>query len=227
MSCFNFNCLNRNNCGQSNCPRYIQGPTGPQGPRGLIGPQGATGEPGPQGPQGIQGPVGPVGPIGATGPIGPQGPTGATGPQGPQGIQGPVGPQGPVATDIIANFLNDSTGVLAIGSDIPLEDYINLSDGDITHVTESPDLTLTEGYYLVSYSANATATADGNIGIAMYINDVELPASESLTDSLNGNLAKSYLINVTDGTVINFETIGTVTGTINDLSVVVRKLYTE
>jgi len=220
MSCFNFNCCQRNNW-QNNCPRFIQGPTGPQGPRGLIGPQGPQGATGPAGPIGPTGATGPTGPIGATGPIGPQGPIGPTGPQGA------TGPQGPASTDIIANFINDATGVLTVGSDIPLEDYINLSDGDITHVTGSPDITLADGYYLVSYSANAVANGTGTVGISMAINGVTLPLSESVGSDANTNLSKTYIINVTDGTVINFETIGSVEASFDDLSVVVRELYTE
>ena len=151
-------------------PQGPQGPAGPQGPIGLTGATGATGATGPQGPAGPQGPIGLRGATGATGATGPQGPigltgaTGATGATGPQGPVGPTGPQGPAGVDGLSNavYALTSNGTLAPSEASPVA--ISVQTPNNTTTVAGGTLTVTAGYYLVTYFITGSS-ADMNLSL--------------------------------------------------------------
>ena len=137
------------------CPSMIAGPTGPTGPQGIQGPTGPTGPQGIQGPTGPTGPTGATGETGATGPAGPAGSTGAagvTGATGPTGPTGPAGPTGSLPNQAFASYYTYGAA-LTRGNMIPLFASVSDTTGNITQ-TDSTQITLQSGVYLVSYSAS-------------------------------------------------------------------------
>ncbi len=159
------------------------GPAGPSGEPGATGPTGATGPAGPTGASGATGPTGAIGPAGATGPTGPTGSTGTTGPTGATGSTGPTGPAGPsgepgaigptgaagttgptgptgatgpagqTPNDVFASF-STIFASFTVGSLIPLFPDITDPTGNIVS-TDLEHITLSPGYYLVSYKVSA------------------------------------------------------------------------
>ena len=139
----------------------MTGATGPTGPTGATGETGATGPAGPTGVTGETGATGPAGPAGttgvtgATGPAGPAGPTGAagvTGATGPTGPTGPAGPTGSLPNQAFASYYTYGAA-LTRGNMIPLFASVSDTTGNITQ-TDSTQITLQSGVYLVSYSAS-------------------------------------------------------------------------
>ena len=137
------------------------GATGPTGPTGATGETGATGPAGPTGATGETGATGPAGPAGTTGvtgaigPAGPAGPTGAagvTGATGPTGPTGPAGPTGSLPNQAFASYYTYGAA-LTRGNMIPLFASVSDTTGNITQ-TDSTQITLQSGVYLVSYSAS-------------------------------------------------------------------------
>ena len=240
--CFNFCCNNQNNC--QNRQRVIIGPTGPVGPRGPVGPtgpqgpQGPQGETGPQGPIGATGPIGPVGPqgpvgatgatgatgpqgpVGATGATGPQGPvgaTGATGPQGPAGATGATGPQGPAgqsdglfAVSNIATIATESTVPLTLSTQTPTS----------TSTLAGDTITLTQGYYLVSFYATGTST---DFNLSLLVNGTEAYSLET-DDTTLDTLSKTVIVNATEGTTLTLSNSGTADLTLDNAGISVVKL---
>lgn len=135
----------------------VYGEQGPMGPRGEPGPPGCPGERGETGPQGV---------------TGPQGPQGAVGPMGPKGDQGPRGPAGPAGypqNSIFAVFSGRALRLPDNGS-LPLKieiaditQNITLCDGDF--------ISLTVGYYAISFFGSAVMKKRGSLKIMPIIND--------------------------------------------------------
>lgn len=177
----------------NNCGCYgpgFGGIVGPAGPMGLQGPSG------PQGRQGIQGPAGPAGPQGLVGPAGPQGPVGPAGPQGSAGE---------TATNQNAVLYAAEAQTVADGATVPLATNVINSTGDIT-ASGTDGVTLTPGQYLVSFTADASDAAAGDIGAALALDGAALPyASSSVTTSG----ADERL--VTLNSVVNVPAAGTLT----------------
>ncbi len=204
MSCYNRYRNDFNNCGCSgNRDRIIVYPTanvglrGPQGPMGLQGPAGPQGIPGPQGPIGLTGAVGPQGPVGATGAVGPQGPAGAT---------GAVGPQGPAGTfDLISATLY-GTGLTATTPVFTESTLIPTAQTAISYDAATGVTTLEAGTYLVTYGANYTSDGASQPSMALSVNgttdDRTLTTGLIGTTGQSGNLSKTALLTVTDGTTL-------------------------
>ena len=217
-------------------PAGATGAVGPQGPVGPVGPAGATGAVGPQGPVGPIGPTGatgatgatgPAGPIGPQGPVGPTGATGATGATGPAGPIGPQGPAGASATNLIADFYQTNSGVLAIGASIPLVQDNNFAPTDIVLDAGASSITLTAGSYLIVYDVDATSANTGDAGVALYLNDVLVPKTASnatITGGETANMASSFILTVADGDVIELVNTSLADTTYENVNLVVQKL---
>ena len=209
-------CNNQQNC---NRPRVIVGPQGPQGARGPVGPQG---------PQGEQGLIGPQGLTGATGPVGPQGPqgetgaTGATGPQGPQGLTGATGPQGPQGEPGTsdATYLSATASTVQADATIPLT--LNTQTPNSSMTVENNGVTLTSGYYLVSfYLTGSTTGTDIEVSLeqnASVISSIVDSGASTITSS------KTVLVSASDGDVLTL--VNTATSALNaeDVGLTVLKI---
>lgn len=105
-------------------------------------------------------------PQGGIGPAGPAGPQGIQGPAGPQGIPGPAGARGPqgVAPDnIFASFYTFAR--LFINAEaIPFETSISDPTGHI-FLSDETHITLSSGYYLISYHVSNLMTTAGYMQI--------------------------------------------------------------
>lgn len=122
-----------------------QGGIGPAGPAGAQGPRGLTG---PAGPQGIQGPAGPQG---------------IPGPAGAMGPQGPRGPQGAAPDNIFASFYTFAR-LFTNAEAIPFETSIPDPTGHI-FLSDETHITLSSGYYLISYHVSNLMTTAGYMQI--------------------------------------------------------------
>lgn len=140
------------------------GPAGPIGPQGPAGAQGAQGIAGPAGPRGLQGE---------------QGPQGVPGEQGPQGIQGEPGT---AATNENAVFYEAAQSAVTAGSPVPLTNNIVNSTGSIAP-SGTTGITLAPGQYLVTFTSDVTAPADGTSGAVFSLNGGPVTYTESLIDA--------------------------------------------
>ncbi len=133
------------------------GPPGPMGPRGEPGPPGCPGERGDTGPQGV---TGPQGPQGATGPMGPRGEPGARGPEGPPGY-----PQNSIfATFLGQNLMMPESACLPLKIEIP-DPTQNIS------LCNNCTVSLTPGYYTISYYISAEMKRHGFMALTPVLND--------------------------------------------------------
>ena len=133
------------------------GPPGPMGPRGEPGPPGCPGERGETGPQGV---TGPQGPQGATGPMGPRGEPGARGPEGPPGY-----PQNSIfATFLGQNLMMPESACLPLKIEIP-DPTQNIS------LCNNCTVSLTPGYYTISYYISAEMKRHGFMALTPVLND--------------------------------------------------------
>ena len=157
--------------GPPGCPGE-RGETGPQGPRGEPGPPGCPGERGETGPQGPRGEPGPpgcpgergeTGPQGGTGPQGPQGERGPMGPKGETGERGPMGPAGYPQNSIFATFSGEGLSMSEHAS-LPLKIQIPDITQNIT-LCNGTSLSLTPGYYAISYYISASVKKHGFISL--------------------------------------------------------------
>ena len=120
------------------------------------------------------GPTGATGPVGATGPAGQIGPTGATGPTGPAGAAGEVGPTGATGPagvappDAFASFI-DYEDLFTSGDRITLFPSVPDPTGNITESTLT-EVSLTAGYYLVTYSVSAILRDPNYIQVTPFYN---------------------------------------------------------
>ena len=124
-----------------------------------------TGPMGPVGTQGVQGAQGPTGPSGSPGATGPTGPTGATGPSGATGATGPAGVAPP---DAFASFI-DYEDLFTSGDRITLFPSVPDPTGNITESTLT-QVSLTPGYYLVTYSVSAILRDPNYIQVTPFYN---------------------------------------------------------
>ena len=162
--------------------------------------------------------VGPMGPAGPQGPVGPVGPTGATGATGPQGPVGPVGPS-PIEDLAIASLTNTAAATITdLGDYIP---FNNTNTVQNATVTDSDSITVTNGgTYYITYGLN-DATATGDTGVSLYINNTEnvnttLNISDTVTSASGGiilNLSAGDSISL--GKSVNATPITLSAGTMN------------
>ena len=123
---------------------------------------------------GRRGAAGEIGPTGATGPAGPAGaagevgPTGATGPAGEIGPTGATGPAGVAPPDAFASFI-DYEDLFTSGDRITLFPSVPDPTGNITESTLT-QVSLTAGYYLVTYSVSAILRDPNYIQVTPFYN---------------------------------------------------------
>ena len=145
-----------------------QGPTGPSGSPGATGPTGPTGATGPSGATGATGPAGPLGTAGEVGPTGATGPTGPAGAAGEVGPTGATGPAGVAPPDAFASFI-DYEDLFTSGDRITLFPSVPDPTGNITESTLT-QVSLTAGYYLVTYSVSAILRDPNYIQVTPFYN---------------------------------------------------------
>ena len=134
-----------------------RGEPGPMGPRGEPGPPGCPGERGETGPQGV------------TGLQGPQGATGPMGPRGEPGPRGPAGPPGYPQNSIFAMFSGQEL-IMPENASLPLKVEIP----DVTRnicLGNNCFVTLTPGYYAVSYYITTVTRRRGLIRLIPIVNN--------------------------------------------------------
>ena len=105
---------------------------------------------------------GEIGPTGATGPAGPAGPAGEIGPTGA------TGPAGVAPPDAFASFI-DYEDLFTSGDRITLFPSVPDPTGNITESTLT-QVSLTAGYYLVTYSVSAILRDPNYIQVTPFYN---------------------------------------------------------
>lgn len=171
--------------GLPGCPGGCGG-TGPQGPPGCPGERGETGPQGPrgeQGPPGCPGERGETGPQGVTGPQGPQGERGPMGPRGETGERGPMGPAGYPQNSIFASFSGQGLSMPEHAS-LPLKIQIP----DITQnisLCNGTSLSLTTGYYAISYYISTSVKKHGFISLTPMLNNCRQAAYAAYAEAAN------------------------------------------
>lgn len=181
------------------------GATGPTGPTGATGMRGPAGNTGATGRDGMAGPTGPTGVTGATGATGPTGATGAAGTQGARGLTGPTGPAGEDAHDIFASFIGYEE-VFSSGDMIVLYPSITDITGNISE-NGYTQITLTAGYYLVSYSVSGVLRNAGYVQVTPYYNGAtHLETGVYFATSANGSSAAGsahFILEAADDTTFS------------------------
>lgn len=125
---------------------------------------------------------------GATGPMGPQGiagergETGATGPTGPTGATGATGPAGGISVNENASTYTFGPQTAVNGTPITL--MTELTNNGL-ETTRDSIIVKNDGTYIVCYSINKVANAADGDHVAIYVNEVEIPATrkQMLTNS--------------------------------------------
>ena len=184
------------------------GPVGTQGVQGAQGPTGPSGSPGatgPTGPTGATGPSGATGPAGPMGPAGEVGPTGATGPAGEIGPTGATGPAGVAPPDAFASFI-DYEDLFTSGDRITLFPSVPDPTGNITESTLT-QVSLTAGYYLVTYSVSAILRDPNYIQVTPFYNGTaHLETGVYFATTANGSSAvgaSSFILYAPEATVFS------------------------
>ena len=147
--------------------------------------------------------------------VGPQGPAGPMGPQGLQGPMGATGPQGPAGeTATASNALAYTVGAqaAAAGDAVDLETaVINADDGSITQ-SGTTGLVLTEGVYLVTFTADATPAATGGpVGAAVALDGTILPYAQT-TANTTGTAPQPLTVN----TIVSPGAVGSTLTVVNN-----------
>lgn len=183
----------REETGAPGCPGE-RGEMGPQGPRGEPGPPGCPGERGETGPQGV------------TGPQGPQGERGPMGPRGETGERGPMGPAGYPQNSIFASFSGEGLS-MSEHAVLPLKIQIP----DITQnilVAADTSISLTPGYYAVSYSISTMMKRQGFITLTPMLNNCRQAAYAAYAEAGNRremlNLSRYFIVEVKTASTLSF-----------------------
>lgn len=182
-----------------------QGPTGPSGSPGATGPTGPTGATGPSGATGATGPAGPMGTAGEVGPTGATGPTGPAGAAGEVGPTGATGPAGVAPPDAFASFI-DYEDLFTSGDRITLFPSVPDPTGNITESTLT-QVSLTAGYYLVTYSVSAILRDPNYIQVTPFYNGTaHLETGVYFATTANGSSAvgaSSFILYAPEATVFS------------------------
>lgn len=171
-----------------------RGEPGPMGPRGEPGPPGCPGERGETGPQGV------------TGPQGPQGATGPMGPRGEPGARGPAGPPGYPQNSIFASFLGQEL-IMPESASLPLKIEIP----DITRnisLCNNYSVSLTSGYYAISYYISTVMKRHGFIKLTPIFNDSKQNIYTSYAEAAKRKeilvISRYFIIKIPTGTTLFF-----------------------
>lgn len=129
-----------------------------------------------------------MGPQGVQGLTGVQGPTGPTGSAGADGATGPTGPAGTVPDDVFAAFTNYQMQ-LSPNTLIPMFPSVIDTTGNIT-TTDLTHISLTAGYYLISYEVSVLFNAANYMQVTPYYNGAQhLETSIYFANSAPGSSA--------------------------------------
>lgn len=173
---------------------YERGEPGPMGPRGEQGPPGCPGERGEIGPQGV------------TGPQGPQGATGPMGPRGEQGPRGPAGPPGYPQNSIFASFSGRDLS-MSESDNLPLEIEIPDITSNIS-LNNSYSVSLTAGYYCVSYYVSAMVKRHEFIKLIPIMNEYERPEYAAYAEAAKRKellvLSRHFIIEIPCDSILLF-----------------------
>lgn len=170
------------------------GEPGPMGPRGEPGPPGCPGERGETGPQGV------------TGPQGPQGATGPMGPKGEPGERGPAGPPGYPQNSIFATFSGQEL-LMPENASLPLKVEIPDVTRNIS-LCNNYSVTLTPGYYAVSYYISTVMKGHGFIRLTPIFNNCKQPAYAAYAEAAKRKemlvLSRYFIMEIPDGSTMFF-----------------------
>lgn len=136
---------------------------------------------------------------------GPTGATGAAGTQGARGLTGPTGPAGEDAHDIFASFIGYEE-VFSSGDMIVLYPSVTDITGNISE-NGYTQITLTAGYYLVSYSVSGVLRNAGYVQVTPYYNGAtHLETGVYFATSANGSSAAGsahFILEAADDTTFS------------------------
>ena len=173
---------------------FERGEPGPMGPRGEPGLPGCPGERGETGPQGV------------TGPQGPQGATGPMGPRGEPGARGPAGPPGYPQNSIFASFMGQEL-MMPESASLPLKIEIP----DITRnisLCNNYSVSLTPGYYAISYYISTVMKRHGFIKLTPIFNDSKQNIYTSYAEAAKRKemlvISRYFIISIPSGTTMFF-----------------------
>ncbi len=200
------------------------GSQGPRGERGDIGPMGPRGEPGPPGCPGERGETGPQG---VTGPQGPQGATGPQGPRGEPGARGSAGPPGYPQNSIFASFMGQEL-VVPESASLPLRAQIP----DVTQnivLNSNCCVTLTPGYYVISYFLSAVLKRHGCIRLTPVWNDSRQTLYSAYAEAAKRKemlvLSRYFIVEIPAGTTLFFEWHSSAGAAKINMNLSIQKLY--
>lgn len=204
----------------------VMGVVGVRGERGDIGPMGPRGEPGPPGCPGERGETGPQG---VTGPQGPQGVMGPMGPRGEPGPRGPAGPPGYPQNSIFASF--------------SVQERIMPESASLTFKTQIPDITqnivlqnncsitLTTGYYVISYSLFTIMKRHGFVKITPVFNDCMQTQYGAYAEAARRKeplaLSRYFIVEIPASTTLFFEWHSSAGASKINMNVSIQKLYRQ
>lgn len=204
----------------------VMGVVGVRGERGDIGPMGPRGEPGPPGCPGERGETGPQG---VTGPQGPQGVMGPMGPRGEPGPRGPAGPPGYPQNSIFASF--------------SVQERIMPESASLTFKTQIPDITqnivlqnncsitLTAGYYVISYSLFTIMKRHGFVKITPVFNDCMQTQYGAYAEAARRKepltLSRYFIVEIPASTTLFFEWRSSAGASKINMNVSIQKLYRQ
>ena len=223
----------RGETGPAGCPGE-RGETGPMGPRGEPGPAGCPGERGETGPMGPRGEPGlagcpgergETGPQGVTGPQGPQGERGPMGPRGETGERGPMGPAGYPQNSIFASFSGQGV-LMSEHASLPLKIQIP----DITqniYLRNATSLSLTPGYYVISYYISTSMKKHGFISLTPMLNNCRQTAYAAYAEAANREgilvLSRYFIMEVPVASTLFFLWISSTDDSEIDMNISIEK----
>jgi hypothetical protein len=138
------------------------------------------------------------------------------------------GPQGKSGTNGILAYGNlVGNGIIDSNTSIPL--FTNLiNNNNISHSTNSPDIYLSTGNYLLQFSATCQSSVNGIISLILSLNGSNISISNVSTTSTTGNnysLTNNLIINVAnDNSILNIINNSTIQITILNISLSLIKL---
>ncbi len=198
------------------------GPPGCLGGCGEMGLQGPRGEPGPAGCPGERGETGPQG---VTGPQGPQGERGPMGPRGETGERGPMGPAGYPQNSIFASFSGQGV-LMSEHASLPLKIQIP----DITqniYLRNATSLSLTPGYYVISYYISTSMKKHGFISLTPMLNNCRQTAYAAYAEAANREgilvLSRYFIMEVPVASTLFFLWISSTDDSEIDMNISIEK----
>ncbi len=121
-----------------------------------------------------------------------------------------------------------ATPSLTIGTAVPLNAGYNLDPTDIVFVDGNNFITLTAGYYHVTFDGNASIAAAGTVALVIQIDGITIQRSISAVTIASGTtavLSTSIIIQITaDSSAFSLVSAGENSTTYSNLNLVIKKL---